>query len=92
VLPALLEQSHTRAWLKAGVRGWCVAVAWLLGLRSYLLGQQTPEDEEEEAGDAQGGEEADGGDAEEVDDDPLDLGAAHQVRFAFIYDAILYDI
>ena len=38
VLPALLEQGHTRQWLKSLVRGWCVGVAWLLGIRSYLLG------------------------------------------------------
>lgn len=38
VLPALLEQGHTRQWLKNLVRGWCIAVAWLLDLRSYLLG------------------------------------------------------
>lgn len=38
VLPALLEQGHTRQWLKGIIRGWCIAVAWLLNLRSYLLG------------------------------------------------------
>ncbi|GBP15771.1 E3 ubiquitin-protein ligase MARCH6 [Eumeta japonica] len=38
ILPALLEQSHTRTWLKTGVRAWCSAAAALLGLRSYLLG------------------------------------------------------
>ncbi|KAJ8303370.1 hypothetical protein KUTeg_019766 [Tegillarca granosa] len=38
VLPALLEQGHTRKWLKGMIRGWTVAVAWLLNLRSYLLG------------------------------------------------------
>lgn len=38
VLPALLEQGHTRQWLKALIRAWCVAAAWLLNLRSYLLG------------------------------------------------------
>lgn len=38
VLPALLEQGYTRQWLKGVVRGWCVAVAWLLDIRSYLLG------------------------------------------------------
>jgi len=38
ILPALLEQSHTRTWLKSLVRTWCRAVAWLLDLRSYLLG------------------------------------------------------
>ncbi|KAK2148324.1 hypothetical protein LSH36_502g01051 [Paralvinella palmiformis] len=38
VLPALLEQGHTRLWLKNLVRGWCIGVAYLLNLRSYLLG------------------------------------------------------
>jgi len=38
VLPALLEQGHTRQWLKAVIRAWCVMAAWLLNLRSYLLG------------------------------------------------------
>ncbi|KAK3592530.1 hypothetical protein CHS0354_039877 [Potamilus streckersoni] len=38
VLPALLEQGHTRMWLKGLVRGWTRGVAWLLRLRSYLLG------------------------------------------------------
>lgn len=38
VLPALLEQGHTRMWLKGLIRGWTVGVAYLLGLRSYLLG------------------------------------------------------
>ncbi|XP_047503462.1 E3 ubiquitin-protein ligase MARCHF6 [Pieris napi] len=39
ILPALLEQSHTRTWLKAGLRAWCACAAGILGLRSYLLGQ-----------------------------------------------------
>ncbi|XP_060080284.1 E3 ubiquitin-protein ligase MARCHF6-like [Ylistrum balloti] len=38
VLPALLEQGHTRMWLKGMVRGWTLAMASMLGLRSYLLG------------------------------------------------------
>ncbi|XP_074616038.1 E3 ubiquitin-protein ligase MARCHF6-like [Acropora palmata] len=38
VLPALLEQGHTRQWLKKAMRGWAVAVAFILNLRSYLLG------------------------------------------------------
>ncbi|XP_075978605.1 E3 ubiquitin-protein ligase MARCHF6 isoform X2 [Anticarsia gemmatalis] len=39
ILPALLEQSHTRTWLKSGVRAWCRLAAGALGLRSYLLGE-----------------------------------------------------
>ncbi|XP_067145385.1 E3 ubiquitin-protein ligase MARCHF6 [Centruroides vittatus] len=38
VLPALLEQGHTRLWLKTFVRAWCVGVSYILDLRSYLLG------------------------------------------------------
>ncbi|XP_012226741.1 E3 ubiquitin-protein ligase MARCHF6 [Linepithema humile] len=40
ILPALLEQSHTRTWLKALVRAWCRVVAWMLDLQSYLLRDQ----------------------------------------------------
>lgn len=40
ILPALLEQSHTRTWLKAIIRGWCQVVAWMLDLQSYLLRDQ----------------------------------------------------
>ncbi|XP_034940131.1 E3 ubiquitin-protein ligase MARCHF6 [Chelonus insularis] len=40
ILPALLEQSHTRTWLKALIRGWCQAVAWMLDIQSYLLRDQ----------------------------------------------------
>ncbi|XP_045450743.1 E3 ubiquitin-protein ligase MARCHF6 [Melitaea cinxia] len=39
ILPALLEQSHTRTWLKGGLRAWCACAAGALGLRSYLLGE-----------------------------------------------------
>ncbi|XP_076322286.1 LOW QUALITY PROTEIN: E3 ubiquitin-protein ligase MARCHF6-like [Tachypleus tridentatus] len=38
VLPAVLEQGHTRQWLKSFIRGWCIAVSCVLELRSYLLG------------------------------------------------------
>ncbi|XP_014665321.1 PREDICTED: E3 ubiquitin-protein ligase MARCH6-like [Priapulus caudatus] len=38
ILPALLEQPHTRQWLKNLVRVWCGGVAGVLNLRSYLLG------------------------------------------------------
>lgn len=62
ILPALLEQSHTRTWLKALVRGWCQVVAWLLDLQSYLL-----RDQSDEPGPA----------AVEEPQHP-DLGAAHQ--------------
>ncbi|KAJ8878389.1 hypothetical protein PR048_018967 [Dryococelus australis] len=45
ILPALLEQSHTRTWLKGLVRAWCRAISWLLDLRSYLLGDVEGEGE-----------------------------------------------
>ncbi|XP_074644624.1 E3 ubiquitin-protein ligase MARCHF6-like isoform X2 [Tubulanus polymorphus] len=38
VLPALLEQGHTRIWIKGLVKGWVIAMSWLLDMRSYLLG------------------------------------------------------
>jgi len=38
IMPCLLEQNHARQWLLYGLKGWCLAVSWLLGLRSYLLG------------------------------------------------------
>ena len=38
IMPCLLEQNHARQWLLYGLRTWCLAVSWLLGLRSYLLG------------------------------------------------------
>ncbi|KAH8278272.1 hypothetical protein KR044_009431, partial [Drosophila immigrans] len=37
VLPGFFEQTQTRIWLKGLLRIWCTAVAWLLGIRSYLL-------------------------------------------------------
>ncbi|CAL8319097.1 unnamed protein product [Boreogadus saida] len=40
VLPALLEQGHTRQWLKGLVRAWTVSAGFLLDLHSYLLGEQ----------------------------------------------------
>jgi E3 ubiquitin-protein ligase MARCH6 len=59
ILPALLEQSHTRTWLKSLVRTWCRAVAWLLDLRSYLLGDDGGEHgPSDAAGAPQGGAQA----------------------------------
>lgn len=43
-MPALLEQSHTRIWMKGLIRLWCKAVAWLLGIHSYLLGDEVQEE------------------------------------------------
>ena len=39
-LPALLEQSHIKNWVKNVVYVWAVSVAWLLGLKSFLLGDE----------------------------------------------------
>lgn len=73
ILPALLEQSHTRTWLKGLVRSWCKAVAWLLDLHSYLLGdgngQQVPEDQQQNGEPPAPVQQVDGGGG---------LGAAHQ--------------
>ncbi|KAF1372941.1 hypothetical protein PFLUV_G00255180 [Perca fluviatilis] len=44
VLPALLEQGHTRQWLKGLVRAWTVSAGYLLDLHSYLLGEQEDTD------------------------------------------------
>ncbi|KAJ8277712.1 hypothetical protein GJAV_G00078920 [Gymnothorax javanicus] len=45
VLPALLEQGHTRQWLKGLVRAWTVSAGYLLDLHSYLLGDQEENDD-----------------------------------------------
>jgi len=44
ILPALLEQSHSRAWMKSIVRFWCLGVSYVLDLKSYLLpGDNAPQ-------------------------------------------------
>lgn len=69
----MLEQSHTRTWLKGLIRSWCKAVAWLLDIHSYLLGeadgQQTAEDNREGEAAAPPAQQAEGVGG---------LGAAHQ--------------
>lgn len=67
ILPALLEQSHTRTWLKSLVRTWCKAVAWVLDLHSYLLGDEEQEDSGQQPAPAPAPDHVAGG-----------LGAAHQ--------------
>ncbi|CAA9997117.1 unnamed protein product [Nesidiocoris tenuis] len=70
ILPALLEQSHTRAWLKSLIRVWCRAVSWLLNIKSYLLGDVAPP--------APAAPPA----AQPQDDGrPVDLAAAHHALF-----------
>ncbi|RNA37476.1 E3 ubiquitin- ligase MARCH6 [Brachionus plicatilis] len=44
-LPALLEQNHIRSWAKNMIKIWALAVAWLLDLKSYLLGDQQNADD-----------------------------------------------
>ncbi|EDV96814.1 E3 ubiquitin-protein ligase MARCHF6 [Drosophila grimshawi] len=52
VLPGFFEQTQTRTWLKSLLRIWCRAVAWLLGIRSYLLpAPEPPADAAEPAAD-----------------------------------------
>lgn len=46
VLPALLEQGHTRQWLKRLVHAWTFTAGYMLDLHSYLLGEH--EDDEDE--------------------------------------------
>lgn len=41
-MPGFFEQSHTRVWLKKLLRVWCICVSWILGIRSYLLSNDTP--------------------------------------------------
>lgn len=43
-LPALLEQNHIRSWAKNLIKIWALGVAWLLDLKSYLLGDQQTDD------------------------------------------------
>lgn len=38
VLPAILEQSHMRAWAKNMVRFWALCISWFLDIKSFLLG------------------------------------------------------
>uniref|UniRef100_A0A6P7GEV5 E3 ubiquitin-protein ligase MARCHF6 n=2 Tax=Diabrotica virgifera virgifera TaxID=50390 RepID=A0A6P7GEV5_DIAVI len=71
ILPALLEQSHTRIWLKGLVRNWCRLVAWLLNIHSYLLGDNDKKENQEE----------DQNDADQQPNQPevgAGLGAVHQ--------------
>ena len=56
---------YARAWLKNLVMVWCLAISWLLGIRSYLLGDQDRE-EAPAAGDGDG--------IHPVPVDPVDLG------------------
>ncbi|CRL03326.1 CLUMA_CG016159, isoform A [Clunio marinus] len=55
ILPGFFEQSQTRIWLKGLVKVWCSAIAWVLGIKSYLLGTEPrPNDDEPRAQEQQG--------------------------------------
>nr|CAH7717769.1 unnamed protein product [Callosobruchus chinensis] len=67
ILPSLLEQSHTRVWLKSLVRNWCRVVSWILNIHSYLLGDSDGKQNSDQNAPANVAPEAGGG-----------LGAVHQ--------------
>uniref|UniRef100_A0A8C7X795 E3 ubiquitin-protein ligase MARCHF6 n=1 Tax=Oryzias sinensis TaxID=183150 RepID=A0A8C7X795_9TELE len=46
VLPALLEQGHTRQWLKRLVHAWTYTAGYALDLHSYLLGDHEEEEDQ----------------------------------------------
>lgn len=48
ILPALLEQSYVRGWMKSFVRHWCHVVSWLLDLKSYLVGNEQQQQQHQE--------------------------------------------
>uniref|UniRef100_A0A8D3DS28 RING-type E3 ubiquitin transferase n=1 Tax=Scophthalmus maximus TaxID=52904 RepID=A0A8D3DS28_SCOMX len=48
VLPALLEQGHTRQWLKRLVHAWTFTAGYMLDLHSYLLGEHEDDDDDDD--------------------------------------------
>lgn len=68
ILPGFFEQTQTRIWMKSILRLWFSVISWALGIRSYLLPADEPED-----GDAQPRENA--------DQAQHNLGAAHRALF-----------
>lgn len=66
IIPSLLEQTHTRVWLKGLIRTWCRAISWMLNINSYLLGN---------------GQQDDGQQAVPPAEPAGGLGAAHQALF-----------
>lgn len=65
ILPGFFEQSQTRIWMKGLIRIWCIVISCILGIKSYLLGNEPRPVEEEQRPQDQG---LGGG----------GLGAAHQ--------------
>lgn len=37
----MLGQSQSRIWMKGLIRLWCKTAAWIFGIHSYLLGDET---------------------------------------------------
>ncbi|CAH1107163.1 unnamed protein product [Psylliodes chrysocephalus] len=74
ILPALLEQSHTRIWLKGLVRSWCRVVAWALNIHSYLLGDNDKKESQE-------GEQNGNNQQQNQPEVGAGLGAVHQALF-----------
>lgn len=76
VLPALLEHGYMRQWLKTSIKSWCIGVANILDLRSYLLGDIPLEDDgdgTEEGNVEEAAEEVEEDEAgEDVDEDDED--------------------
>ena len=56
MLPALLDHGHLRQWLKKLIRGWCLVISYLLDLRSYLLGDVGPTEDQNENNEENDGE------------------------------------
>lgn len=55
VVPALQDTDHIREWLRWTVRQWCCVIAWILDLRSYLLGDVPIEDQADDHVDGEEG-------------------------------------
>ncbi|XP_071816977.1 E3 ubiquitin-protein ligase MARCHF6-like [Apostichopus japonicus] len=71
ILPALLEQGHTRQWLKNLIKYWALFASWLLNLHSYLLGDVTNEGERQREAVEDGQEDAagEGGEEQQQEDE-----------------------
>jgi E3 ubiquitin-protein ligase MARCH6 len=80
VLPALLEQNHLRTWVKNLVKLWAICVAWLLGIESFLLGEQDLPNPNEPANPNQNLNNENGALQQQVVQNPFqfNIGVAHQ--------------
>lgn len=68
ILPGFFEQTQTRTWMKGILRLWFSAISWALGIRSYLLPADEPED-------------GDAAPRDDADQAQHNLGAAHRALF-----------